>query len=172
MLTDSNLLIAPNILKGLFTYQFWIFWELSDFYRKTSCLLVSSRVPMNFHINTYLNPLVDELQQLWHGKSMKTHNGNDVWLCMYREPSYMYVLHQIYICTSSKKNMWICWTQCIVRVLKVSSYFPCEEVRWTGRLFNQADWKAHTGVSHRSNALSHHNCRTKSEQYAIKRSTV
>ena len=120
----------------------------------------------SLNINTFLRPLVDELKQLWCGVKLVTRENVSVFV------------RAALICAAcdipaARKTCGFLGHQATMGCSKCLTSFPVgrfgEKHDYSN--FDRATWKARTGFAHRSIALDHQACQTKSDQYDIEHAT-
>lgn len=120
--------------------------------------------PLN--INTYLRPLVDELQRLWQGVTLKTSEGVTV------------LVRGALLCAgcdipAARKTCGFMGHRAKKGCSKCYISFPTnafgEKADYSN--FDRATWEARTACTHRRIALSHCNSNTKTQQQSIEQDT-
>ena len=117
-------------------------------------------------INSYLRPLVDELQQLWLGVKLTTSKNVSV----FARAALICVACDI---PAARKTCGFLGHMATKGCSKCLSSFPTDRFgeRPDYSNFDRTSWEARTGSVHRSTALNHRTCATRTLQQGIERTT-
>ena len=118
----------------------------------------------SLHVNTYLNPLVEELNKLWNGVILKSHNNNSI------------VVRAALLCVSadipaSRKACGFVGHNATKACSKCLLTFPTasfgEKPDYSN--FDKTKWTPRTNAEHRVNAERHNMCNTQAARKDIER---
>ena len=115
----------------------------------------------HLHMNSFLHPLVDELQQLWQGIPMELHNGMQV---LVRAP-LLCVACDI---PAARKVCGFVGHRGLKGCSKCLYSFPTSRFGEKGN-FDHDSWEPRTNHLHREVASKYQQCNTRSEQQEIER---
>ena len=117
-------------------------------------------------INSYLRPLVDELKKLWHGVRLRT--SEDVGVLV--RAALLCVACDI---PAARKTCGFLSHMATKGCSKCQISFPTEAFgeKPDYSNFDRSSWEPRTGSMHKSTALEHQKCTTRTKQLGIERDT-